>query len=161
MREFKISGFDDYSIREDGRVVSRKRGERLLKNLKLSNGYYAVNLINKEKRKVAYIHRLLGEYFLEKDEGDVVCHKDDVKTNNSLSNLYWGSRPDNWRDSVRNGHASVGEARKNAKLSNFEVRVIRRLVRESSIPQARLAEIYGVSAVTVSNIKTRKTWRLS
>ena len=51
-----------------------------------------------------HIHRLMGLIFIPRVVGkDMICHKDDIKTNNTLENLYWGDGHDNMQDASRNG----------------------------------------------------------
>lgn len=63
-------------------------------------GYRLVNLGGARHR----VHILVLEAFVyPRPRGMFGLHRDDVKWHNHLSNLYWGSRSDNARDSVRNG----------------------------------------------------------
>lgn len=39
------------------------------------------------------------------------CHKDDDRSNNAASNLYWGSDSDNKKDAIRNGRNIGGDRR--------------------------------------------------
>ena len=50
------------------------------------------------------VHRLVALAFhgLPIRDTLMVCHKDDIKTNNCPENLYWGTHKDNMEDSVRN-----------------------------------------------------------
>ena len=49
------------------------------------------------------IHRLIGLIFIPRKLGKPhVCHRDDVKTNNTIENLYWGDAFDNMQDASRN-----------------------------------------------------------
>lgn len=60
-----------------------------------------------------YVHHLMAEAFIgERPDCALVLHRDDVPTNNVLSNLYYGSPSQNQFDAVRNGrhhHARVTE----------------------------------------------------
>lgn len=57
------------------------------------------------------VHSLVLEAFIcPRPDGLWALHLDDVKWNNHVSNLYWGTPSDNSRDAVRNGtQVSVGK----------------------------------------------------
>jgi exoribonuclease II len=60
------------------------------------DGYLKVKLMVNDKQKDFFIHRLVAEYFLEKEEGkNYVNHKDGVKTHSYLSNLEWCTAKEN------------------------------------------------------------------
>ena len=70
-----------------------------------TSGYPRVNLIDPSGRKLPRpIHRLMLMAFDRLPEaGEVACHRDDDPRNNTLENLYWGTRSDNERDKGING----------------------------------------------------------
>lgn len=81
-----------YFIHSSGYVVStyKKGNFKKLKPAKDRYGYLYVVLIINNKRVTKKVHRLVGEYFLvNKNNSPVVHHKDEVKTNNTSSNLEW------------------------------------------------------------------------
>lgn len=96
-------------VRSKDRVVNRKNGTakwpgRILKIQKGSKGHYHVGLHFKGSSKVAFIHRLVAEAFIPNPEGlPLVRHLDDVKENNHVRNLAWGTHEDNAQDAIRNG----------------------------------------------------------
>lgn len=104
---YEVSNFG--RVRSHDQVVNRKNGPvnwkgRVLKPQKGSKGHYGVNLHRDGKSKTHYIHRLVAESFIPNPEGHpLVRHLDDVKTNNHVSNLAWGTHSDNARDAIRNG----------------------------------------------------------
>ena len=104
-----IHGFEGwYEISSFGRVRSLDRtvyfknnkGKRTYKGKilkqKYHNGYALVNLNKNKKLSVLYIHRLVAETFLVKqDEKCVVNHIDGVKSNNNVDNLEWTTSREN------------------------------------------------------------------
>lgn len=111
-----IAGYPHYEVSSHGRVRSFDRYAagscgsfrhikgRLLKLCENNSGYLVVTLTDNAKRKVCFVHHLVAEAFLgQRPEGMFVLHDDDVKTNNNLDNLRYGSQTDNQFDSVRNG----------------------------------------------------------
>ncbi|MCL7707491.1 hypothetical protein M8368_29425, partial [Enterobacter kobei] len=69
---------------------------------------------------------------------------------------YWATPEENQGDRVIHGTSNRGEAQWNHKLMVDQVREIRLML--NSHTQRQLADAYGVSARTIHNIKTRKTW---
>ena len=90
----KIIGFENYSIYEDGRVISHKYGK--IKELKCyisKTGYKRVGLCKNGKQKMFKLHRLLAIHFIPNPENKYsVDHENRVRLDNSLSNLRWYTR---------------------------------------------------------------------
>lgn len=86
-----------YEVSSFGRVKSLPRmtargmmGGQLMTPVKNKNGYLTVKLCKEGKIKAFYIHRLVAEAFIPNpDNLPQVNHKDEVKTNNHVSNLEW------------------------------------------------------------------------
>lgn len=87
-----VEGFENYEVSNLGRVKSlnynRTDKERILKPKKEKNGYLRVCLCRNGKHKWLSVHRLVAIAFIPNPEGfEQVNHKDEVKTNNCVSNL--------------------------------------------------------------------------
>ena len=102
-----------YEVSDLGRVKSLWYGkERILKPGKDTGGYLFVKLYKDGHVKKFKVHRLVAEAFIPNTQGlETVNHKDEVKTNNTVSNLEWMSMRDNNNYGTRNKRAS--EARLN------------------------------------------------
>jgi hypothetical protein len=76
---------------------------------------------------------------------------------NRLENLSWGTHKENMID--RNGHGKfhplIGEKHPNSKLTETDVRVIRRLPWK----QRLIARCFGINQAQVSAIKLRRQWK--
>ncbi len=71
---------------------------QLLKHNKTSNGYVTVTLIEKKKKKIIFVHRLICETFIGPcPQGHVTNHKNGNKENNKVSNLEWVTHYENIR----------------------------------------------------------------
>lgn len=96
-------------VRSLDRIVDRKNGTarwpgRTLKPQLGSKGHYGVNLWRGKRSKTEFIHRLVAVAFIPNpDNLPLVRHFDDVKENNSVENLAWGTWSDNAQDAIRNG----------------------------------------------------------
>lgn len=84
-----IEGYENYQVSSFGRVKSLKYDkERILKQEKINNGYCCVGLCKDGKKKRYLVHRLVASAFLDNPNNyPCVNHKNEVKTENCVSNL--------------------------------------------------------------------------
>lgn len=105
-----------YSVSRYGAVRSNPRvgaGGRVLKQSTNSQGYKFVTLCMNGKCKVWKVHVLVATAFIgPRPPGMDICHYDDDKRNNNLSNLRYDTRSANALDSVRNGTHNKTNAKK-------------------------------------------------
>lgn len=123
---------------------------------KICNGYVQAN-INKKKTKLA--HRLIWESVHGPiPDGLQINHINGVKTDNRICNLELVTPRENMLHAYSTSLVSrAGENNGRAKLTLEEVMNIR-----ASQSEARLlAEFYGVSERTISDVQKRKTWRVA
>ena len=88
----EISGYNgDYQISNLGNVKSLKNGkEKILSPGYSNDGYLIICLCKNGKQKTHQIHKLVAQAFVPGyQEGYVVNHIDENKTNNHVSNLEW------------------------------------------------------------------------
>lgn len=71
--------------------------------------------------------------------------------------LYWGDVRENCRDMVAHGTSPVGEQNKNSKLSETDIRAIRRRLKEGEM-QKLIAKDYSITQAHVSRIGSREMW---
>ena len=96
-----IAGYEGlYEVSDMGRVKSLNYNhtskEKILKSGKDSGGYLQVVLYKDGHVKTVKVHRLVAEAFIPNPNNlETVNHKDEVKTNNVVSNLEWMTRGDN------------------------------------------------------------------
>jgi hypothetical protein len=87
----------------------------------------------------------------------VARHLNDVRYDDRLANLEWGTQKQNAADAIRNGVMPQGEQRYNAKLTEDEVLAIRAAA-EMGVSQKAIAAQYGIGQPSVSRIIRRKKW---
>lgn len=120
----KIPGFsNDYRISSDGTVVSLKYNKmKILKPVLRSNGYVSVVLRQDNKSIPMYVHRLVAITFLKnKENKEVVNHKNGVKTDNNLDNLEWVTQSENLHHlkSVRDMYRDMENIRYDKETKTF------------------------------------------
>lgn len=97
-----IDGFGNvYQVSSYGRVRHKQNG---IKTFTETNGYYKVNLYDKEKKsyKRCRVHRVVASAFIENPNNyKEVNHIDEDKHNNNVSNLEWCSREQNLIHSIK------------------------------------------------------------
>src|SRR5262245_59454121 len=163
MRErwHSIPGYEGlYEASDRGRVRGIKR-RRVLALVKGRRGYLHVNLYRDGRAKNKLVHRLVLASFAGPIRlGWEVNHKDGDKTNNELSNLEQMTGEQNREHARAQGlfKPRLGEDNKSSKLTEAQVREIRRL-RKERMPVQEIAWRFRVSQGAVYSILKRKTWR--
>lgn len=105
-----IPAFPKYVLSSDGRVKSLAT-HRILPTTKggRTKAYPRVHLYGANKtRRHAYIHVLICEVYHGPKPGPEyqACHRDDDASNNTVDNLYWGTREQNEADRAANSSTS-------------------------------------------------------
>ena len=121
-----------------------------------SNGYGCLM----HNHRYVLAHRVAWELFVGPiPDGLQVCHRCDNRRCVNPKHLFIGTQRANMRDMVSKGRdrPSRGEANQRAKLSDEDVRAIRRRARTGEM-QSDIAGAYGVSRKQVSVIVSRKQW---
>lgn len=112
----------------------------------------------KNSRKSLLSHRVSYElHFGVIPNGMLVCHRCDIPGCVNPNHLFLGTQSDNLKDCRDKGRFDQvnGSRQWMAKLTDSSVLEILKDGRKNIV----IAEEYGVSAATISYIKSRKTWR--
>jgi len=89
----------------------------------------------------------------------VICHGPGGKQDNRPCNLSYKTQSENCLDKRRDGTAQTGERGPNAKLTEAQVRYVRReLLNAPRGTALRLSRELGVNHATIFHIKERHTW---
>jgi len=166
----EIEGFPGYWVTPGGEVWSTGRHGRNQPSgpMKLSAcigkiGYRTFCIYSNNKINRLYVHRIIAQAFIQNPNNfPLVCHRNDIKTDNRIENLYWGTHSNNRVDACNNGHwkptSRKGEQSSSAKLKEIDVLNIRAL-NSHGFRQGYIAKMYGISQPHVSSICVRRTWR--
>lgn len=91
----------NYSVSRNGDVYSN-RANKLLKHYIDHDGYHRVDVDGRHMKVHKLVFLVWGNTPI--NDGQVVCHIDDDKDNNNISNLRLGTQKQNISDCVKNGH---------------------------------------------------------
>ena len=160
-----------YQISDLGRVKTlsrlvryqdtfRSQKEKILKP-RLTQGYAYVILCNDTKRVQVKVHRLVAETFIPNPKNlPVVMHIDDVRDNNVVSNLQWGTVADNNkdRDTKGNTYTPKSEDAPFAVLTLEQAKEVYKLAHEGQQSQKDIGNLFGITQTAVSKIKHGVSW---
>lgn len=161
-----VVGFEStHMVSSDGEIMAIERTfvdirgrrktlpNRMLKSTKKSNGYHHITLAHENRHKTLHVHRIVLEAFVgECPDGYEALHRNGKKSDNTLSNLSWGTHVENCVD--RSRHGSSGSAL-NYRLAQ-QVRALK-----GKKKQIEIAEEFSISQSTVSQIHLGKIWNVA
>ena len=149
-----------YGISDWARV-RRISTRRILKQLLDTHGCPIVGLYLHGKRTLHRVAHLVANAFLppKSSTDQVLRHLNDNPADNRIENLTWGTYKDNAKDSIRNDTFVRGITHGMAKLTEDDVREIRRLYATGKFLLRDLALQFGVSNATICLIVRRKSWK--
>jgi hypothetical protein len=152
----RVRSLDHVVIRRNG-YPQTIRGR--IKKTPLVAGYPSLVLHDRGTRSTLYVHHLVvGAFIGPRPPGKEVAHWDGDETNVTLSNLRYATPIENDADKIRHGTRTEGSRNGQARLTDQQVREIRR---RSALGERRcdLAEEFGISAVNITNIVHGRIWR--
>jgi len=140
-----IKDYPRYYINRAG-VIYSERSKKELKHVINTHGYAQVRLNGTIKK----VHILLAQAFIPNPENHpVVRHLNDIKTDNRLENLAWGTYKDNTQDMIKNGKQKI-------KRRFTEEEAIEIFISEKATEF--FVKLHQVSRQTINKIRTRKTY---
>ena len=155
----------DYHISNFGRIKSVDKltnRERLLKGAKARGGLIMLNQKLKDNSTgIVYIHRFVAENFLDRTspEQEYILHIDYDKSNNMVNNLRWATE-DDWKEyQKKNPHHKGRPARtKNYKLTETQVRLMKKMLLRGKTKRKIIARKFGVSENCAYKIEKGIRW---
>ncbi len=107
---FEISALGRVRSLSTKDLIGRRKPGKVLMNPRISGRYVRVRLRHHNVRIERCVHHLILEAFVgPRPDGMIGLHRDDDRTNNTVSNLRWGTYSDNRLDAFRNGTAVGAE----------------------------------------------------
>ena len=139
-----------------GKKEVRSYKGQILKSGIGSHGCPVVSLCKSESKLV---HRLMLEAFVGPcPDGMESCHNNGIRSDCRLENIRWDTISANQMDKVGHGTSNRGERQGNSKLTEWDIRWIKRFQEHGFATQSYLAEIFNVSMPTMSDIKSGRRW---
>ncbi len=167
-----IPGYPGYQASSLGRIRSldrldtlpggfaRKRKGRILRGNK-SHGKQGYLVYTPSVNSVVTTvsgHRLVMLAFAGPPKaGQIIRHYDGDGSNNSITNLRYGTHKENEADKERHGTKLLGESVSGAKLTETQV-VEMRVLRASGVKLQELARLFSVGMDTISLVCIGRTW---
>jgi hypothetical protein len=158
-----IPGYPGYPISKRGRIYSRwdVNGKGILNkryHLKQPHlnkkGRYIIGLSQPGLGTTKWlVHRLVALVYLPNPEGlPYVCHKDNVPTNNSVNNLYWGTQKDNMSQASKEGRMIQAKGKDSVHYKGTEIQrsYIPRLI-NLGFTRKEISEIMNLGVQLVSD----------
>jgi hypothetical protein len=146
-------------IKSVDKVCGKRRGIVKSKMIAIQdngNGYFNAALYSNGKMKRIYVHRLVADAFLGKENGkEYVNHIDGNKSNNSLSNLEWCTRSENMKHAYDNGLAVQYER---SGTKNPAARVVIDL--QSGVFYETMKEVSELYKISVSYLSSMLNGRM-
>lgn len=158
-----IPGYPGYHISKRGKIYSRwdVNGKGILSkryHLKQphlnKNGRYIMRLSQPGIGTTKWlVHRLVALVYLPNpEELPYVCHKDNVPTNNSVNNLYWGTQKDNMSQASKDGRMIQAKGKDSVHYKGTEIQrsYIPRLI-NLGFTRKEISEIMNLGVQLVSD----------
>nr|UWI06032.1 MAG: zinc-binding loop region of homing endonuclease [Bacteriophage sp.] len=158
-----IPGYPGYHISKRGKIYSRwdVNGKDILSkryHLKQPHlnkkGRYIIGLSQPGIGTTKWlVHRLVALVYLPNPEGlPYVCHKDNVPTNNSVNNLYWGTQKDNMSQASKEGRMIQAKGKDSVHYKGTEIQrsYIPRLI-NLGFTRKEISEIMNLGVQLVSD----------
>lgn len=158
-----IPGYPGYHISKRGKIYSRwdVNGKGILSkryHLKQPHlnkkGRYIIGLSQPGIGTTKWlVHRLVALVYLPNPEGlPYVCHKDNVPTNNSVNNLYWGTQKDNMSQASKEGRMIQAKDKDSVHYKGTEIQrsYIPRLI-NLGFTRKEISEIMNLGVQLVSD----------
>ena len=155
-----VRSLDRYVYNNGNKSICKMKGKVLKPNMD-KGGYLYVGLYCKNKKRISSVklHRLVAFAFCDGYEiGKEVNHKDGCRNNNLHTNLEWVNRSQNIRDTFKRGRNVNGEKNNSSKLKNDYIGIIASLY-DSGVNQKVIANAFGVSQATISNLILNKSFK--
>lgn len=157
----RIAEEEKYEISSLGKLRSlkTKNNGKIIKPSEI-RAYPILNIkLKSGKRTTRYIHKLIAEAFLEKEneEQTYVIHLDYNKANNQTRNLKWVNKKDMFAHQANNPNNLKGVIR-NSKLTETDVMRLKMKLKRSKNPLYKIAKEFGITHTQLNRIRKGENW---
>ena len=139
-----------YLVSNQGRVYSNITN-KIMTGGRDRYGYRIVTLSLDGKQTTHKVHGLVCELFCgPRPKGGCVCHANDIRNDNRAENLSWGTPAENSAQMRERNRSLQGARNHEAKLTHFQVFMIRTTPRER-FDSRSIAAFFGLSFALISS----------
>ena len=155
MKQYKDT---DYYISENGKVF---RNGRQISTRSDKDGYRMLNMYINKKKKTKLLHRVIGETYIPNPyDLPQINHKNGIKDDNRISNLEWTTPKRNTQHAIENNLRNTqGENNSQSKLTEEQVKEIRKKYVRNKYGYKKLADEYNVSDAQIMRIVKYRCWK--
>lgn len=127
-------------------------------------GYRSLNIRWNDKTLNRYVHKLVAEYFISRQQPDAtfVIHLDHDKQNNHYLNLRWATKEtmiEHNRDNPNLKNRAATRPTRNYKLTESKVRIIKKLLRNEKNRLKMIAKQFGITHTQLNRIRSGENWK--
>jgi len=154
-----LQNYPNYLVFENCLIINKNTMKEL--HPWMNHSYLCVKLGNENGFKRVPLHRVICEAFHPNPENKpYINHKDGNKLNNLPINLEWCTSKENTRHAMKTGlFKPGGENNGRAKLSESDVKFIRKMCNHKKYHKRELANMFNVSLTQIYNVANRKLWK--
>ncbi|RLD36604.1 MAG: hypothetical protein DRI74_08780 [Bacteroidetes bacterium] len=152
--KFQVSNF--------GRLKSFKVSEnnpKIIKGSQIAGYGIIVIKLKNNKSNTFYIHKLVAENFVKKENENqnYVIHLDFINNNNYYKNLKWVSKEEQKYHRHNDKDYDIKKIR-NSKLTEIQVSMIKKMLARGTMKPYRIAQQFGISQTQLIRIKNGTNW---
>lgn len=152
--------------RFESRLIKDENGCMNWQGGRNSNGYGLMGITIDGKKIHMGTHKFALIMATNQNPKDLeACHNQICKSKACCApeHLRWDTHKENVKDMIEMGRLvkpdTKGEKHGMCKLTEVKVKEIRAHIMEGKKTQKEISEIYGVASRTISDIKSRKSWK--
>jgi hypothetical protein len=163
----EIENAPHYEVSNYGRLKSFQTNPKEGTIIKGSviQGYRSLNIRAAGGKTInRYVHKLVAEYFTEKESDDhvFVIHLDFEKQNNYYENIKWVTKETMIAHSKENPafiNRVIPRRTKNYKLTESKVRIIKKLLKNDNNRLKMIAKQFGITHTQLNRIRSGENWK--
>lgn len=155
-----IPGYAKMFAQPNGTIISTRRGRPRVRTTYPHNGHRRTTIRTKAGVEPARVHQLIAATFSgpRPSPEHRAIHRNGIQTDNRACNVRWALPHEQVAGQIERGTQVRGETHGMRKLTENDVREIRRLAAEG-YAEEHLAHLYRCSASNIRSVVKRRTWK--